>query len=163
MDFSTGSFNPVSSNFEINGSPRNVNVDAERWGFEGEIAYDTGAWFAGAGLTIPRGQSLDGGGLGSIPQDRLVFTGGFRPLQDVEIGARATLLRGQHDVPGGSETTPGAAVFDLFANYAPESGPLDGAVFAAGIDNITNREYRIHPNGLNQTGIAFKASASFRF
>src|SRR5690625_3962298 len=122
MDFSTGSFNPVTGNFEVNGSTRNVNVDAELWGVEGEIAYDTGAWFAGAGLTIPRGQSLDGGGLGSIPQDRLVFTGGFRPLQDVEIGARATLLRGQHDVPEGSETIPGAAVFDLFANYAPDSG-----------------------------------------
>lgn len=163
MDFSTGRFNPITGNFEINGSTRNVNIDAELWGLEGEVAYDSGAWFAGAGLTVPRGRSREGGSLGSIPQDRLVFTGGFRPLQNVEVGGRATLLRGQNHVPEESETTPGAAVFDLFASYAPDSGPAEGAVFAVGIDNVTNREYRVHPNGLNQTGIAFKASASLRF
>ena len=163
IDFSTGSFNPATGQFEVSGSTRNVNVDAELWGFEAEVDYNTGDWFAGVGLTIPRGRNLDGGGLGSIPQDRPVFTARFRPWPGVEIGGRATFLDGQDDVPEGSQTTSGAAVFDLFAVYAPDSGGWDGAVFAVGIDNITDRAYRIHPNGLNQPGIAFKASASFEF
>jgi hemoglobin/transferrin/lactoferrin receptor protein len=108
IDFSTGSFNPVTGNFEVNGSTRSVNVDAVLWGVEAEVDYDTGDWFAGAGLTIPRGRNVDGGALGSIPQDRLVLTAGFRPLPDVEIGGRATLLDGQDDAPPEGVNTPGA-------------------------------------------------------
>ena len=33
---------------------------------EAEVDYDAGDWFASAGLTIPRGRNVDGGGLGSI-------------------------------------------------------------------------------------------------
>lgn len=163
IDFSTGSFNPVTGNFDVDGSTQNVNVDALLWGFEAQVDYDAGKWFVGAGLTIPRGLNRDGGPLGSIPQDRLVVTGGIRPFRDVEIGARATLLDGQDDVPAGTLPAPGAAVFDLFATYAPSAGRLEGAVFAFGIDNVTDRQYRIYPNGLNQAGIAVKASAAVRF
>lgn len=165
IDFSTGRFNPFTRNFEVNGSTTTRNVDAKLYGFEAEVAYDGPLWFASVGLTIPRGEADNGDGLGSIPQDRLVITGGYRPFRDVEIGARATLAAGinEDDVPEDGATTPGYAVFDLFANWQPSSGPLEGAVFAAGIDNLTDRTYRIHPNGLNSAGIAVKASASFPF
>ena len=73
------------------------------------------------------------------------------------------MLNGQDDVPQGTLPVGGATVFDLFALYTPSSGSLEGASFAFGIDNVLDREYRIYPNGLNQTGIAVKASAAMEF
>lgn len=163
IDFSTGRFNPATGRFEVDGTTRSANVDADLWGFEGEVSYDAGAWFAGAGLTIPRGRNRSGGALGSIPQDRLVVTAGLRPVADVELGGRATFADGQDDVPAGSLETPGYSVFDAFVNWIPSSGPFEGATFAAGVDNLTDREVRIHPNGLNQPGLTFKLSAAFDF
>lgn len=163
IDFSTGAFNPVTGNFEVNGSTQNVNVDALLWGWEAEARYDADAWFAGAGLTIPRGVNRDGGDLGSIPQVRLVLTGGMRPTPETEVGLRATLADGQDDVPAGGQTTPGYTVLDVFASWSPDAGPLAGTTLTAGIDNITDQQFRIHPNGLNQPGIAFKLSAAVDF
>ncbi|MEL6480885.1 MAG: hypothetical protein AAFQ75_05500, partial [Pseudomonadota bacterium] len=65
--------------------------------------------------------------------------------------------------PEESITTPGYAVFDVFANWQPTQGPLAGAVFSAGIDNITDRRFRVHPNGLNSPGLAVKLAATVRF
>ena len=115
------------------------------------------------GQHVPHTEADNRWMFGSIPQDRIVVTGGFRPWRDVEIGARATMLNGQDDVPQGTLPVGGATVFDLFALYTPSSGSLEGATFAFGIDNVLDREYRIYPNGLNQTGIAVKASAAMEF
>ncbi|MEM6546271.1 MAG: TonB-dependent receptor [Pseudomonadota bacterium] len=166
IDESTATFNPITGQLEIGGTTTNRNVDAKLFGFEGQIAYDSDSWFASAGLTIPRGEIRDGGGeLGSIPQDRLVLTGGIRPIQDVELGLRGTFARGinEEDVPEDVITTPGFAVFDAFANWQPSEGPLAGSIFSFGIDNITDRKYRIHPNGLNNPGLAVKLAATFKF
>ncbi|MEM7178597.1 MAG: TonB-dependent hemoglobin/transferrin/lactoferrin family receptor [Pseudomonadota bacterium] len=166
IDFSTAQFNPFTRQLEVSGSTTNVNVDAELYGFESEIAYDAVDWFTSAGLTLPRGHGINGSGeLASIPQDRLVVVGGIRPLDDVEVGVRGTFTRGiqPDDVPPGTLTAAGFAVFDLFASWQPSSGPLEGAVFSAGIDNFTDREYRVYPNGLNNPGIAGKVAATFKF
>jgi len=163
-DFSSiPTFDFTTNTLTFLGTTTNRNVDAKLWGFEAELDYDANDWFFGAGLTMPRGTDGNGGNLGSIPQDRLVFTGGIRPFEGAEFGARATLLKGQDDVPTGGLTTDGTALFDLFASYSPESGPLDGASFRVGIDNVTDRTYQLSGNGLNQPGRAFKASASFEF
>lgn len=162
IDFST--FNPITNT--VNGSTTSRNVDAELYGLEAQASYDADRWFAGASLSIPRGEGRNGAGeMGSIPQDRLVLTAGLRPTPELEIGARGTFLRklSADDLPDGTEPVAGAGVFDLFANYAPVSGPLEGAVFAAGIDNIFDKNYRVHPNGLNNPGISFKLAASVRF
>ncbi|MEO0624787.1 MAG: TonB-dependent receptor [Pseudomonadota bacterium] len=163
IDDRTATFNPFTRQLELSGSTENRNVDATLWGFEAEVTYDTGPWFAGVGLTIPRGLNRAGGDLGSIPQDRVVLTGGIRPLDDVELGARATLADGQDDVPEGALGTPGFAVFDLYATWQPQTGLLEGGRFALGIDNLTDRRFRIHPNGLNQPGLAVKLTASWDF
>lgn len=117
-------------------------------------------------MTLPRGHGINGSGeLASIPQDRLVVAGGIRPLDDVEVGLRGTFTRGiqPEDVPAGTLTASGYAVFDLFASWQPSSGPLEGAIFSAGIDNFTDREYRVYPNGLNNPGIAGKVAATIKF
>ncbi|MEM6488420.1 MAG: TonB-dependent receptor [Pseudomonadota bacterium] len=165
-DPATIAFDPFTNTTSISGTTTNVNVDALLFGFEGEVEYDAGLWFASAGVTIPRGRQRDGAGeLSSIPQDRLVLVGGFRPIPDIEIGVRGTFTRGieEDDVPVDAITTPGFAVFDLFANWQPSQGPLAGAIFAAGVDNITDRRYRVHPNGLANTGLAVKVSATLTF
>ena len=165
IDFSTGAFNPMTQQLEVGGTTSSRNVDAELYGFEAQASYDSADWFAGVGLTIPRGEGEDGTELASIPQDRLVVTGGWRPVPDVEIGARGTFAAGINadDVPEDALTTPGFAVFDIFANWAPSAGPLAGAVFSAGIDNVTDRDYRIHPSGLPSPGLAVKLAARIRF
>jgi hemoglobin/transferrin/lactoferrin receptor protein len=165
IDFSTGAFNPMTGQLEVGGTTTSRNVDAELYGFEASVSYESPEWFAGVGLTIPRGEGEDGAELASIPQDRLVVTGGWRPVPDVEIGARGTFAAGidADDVPEGALTTSGFAVFDVFANWAPAAGPLEGAVFSAGIDNLTDRDYRVHPSGLDSPGLTVKLAASIRF
>ena len=163
IDFSTGAFNPISGLLEVNGSTTVSNVDAVLWGFEAEARYDDRRWYAGLGLSIPRGRAQDGGALGSIPQDKLFLTAGYRPVPEVELGARATFRDGQDDIPAEGSETDGSAVLDLFIQWTPDRGPLEGARFLAGVDNVLDATYRLHPNGLNQTGRAFKIAASVAF
>ncbi|MEM6664228.1 MAG: TonB-dependent hemoglobin/transferrin/lactoferrin family receptor [Pseudomonadota bacterium] len=155
---------PFAPNF-ISGSSTNRNVDATLWGVEAEVSYDNPDFFLGSTLTIPRGKQNGGGNLGSIPQDRLTFTGGVKPLDGLEVGGRVTLLSAQNDVvfAVGQQRTPGTALFDLFLTYDPDSGPLEGTFFAAGIDNVTDRKYRLVGNDLNQPGRTFKVSGGFEF
>ncbi|MEM7058152.1 MAG: TonB-dependent receptor [Pseudomonadota bacterium] len=149
----------------ISGSTTNRNVDATLWGLEVEMSYDNPDFFFGFGLTVPRAKQDGGGGLGSIPQDRLTFTGGVKPLDGLEVGGRATFLSAQDDVvfTQGQQTTPGTALFDLFASYSFESGPGSEFFFAAGIDNLTDRKYRLAGNDLNQPGRTFKVSGGIEF
>ncbi|TVQ53072.1 MAG: TonB-dependent receptor [Rhodobacteraceae bacterium] len=162
IDFDTATFAP-GTGLVVGGTTRTENVDARLWGFEAEAAYDAGPWFASLSGMIPRGENRSGGPLGSIPQDRLNLGLGWRPAPGVTLGARGTFARGQSRVPEGGQESDGFSVVDLFASYAPESGPLAGAVFRAGVDNLFDRDHRIHPNGLDQPGRSFKISAAFTF
>ncbi len=140
-----------------------VNVDARLWGFEAEVDYDAGDWFVGAGLGIARGQSSDGFALGSLPQDGLTLTAGFRPTQDWELGARATLAAEQDRLPAGGTAGPGYELLDLFATFAPDRGALAGSTIRIGLDNVFDESYTIYPNGLPQTGRSLQITASFTF
>lgn len=162
IDFDTATFAP-GTGLVVGRTTRTENVDARLWGFEAEAAYDAGPWFASLSGMIPRGENRSGGPLGSIPQDRLNLGLGWRPAPGVTLGARGTFARGQSRVPEGGRESDGFSVVDLFASYAPESGPLAGAVFRAGVDNLFDRDHRIHPNGLDQPGRSFKISAAFTF
>ncbi|WP_201155376.1 TonB-dependent receptor domain-containing protein [Rhodobaculum claviforme] len=148
------------------GTTATANVDARLWGLEAGLDYDAVRWFAGASLTLPRGRGRAGAGpLGSVPQDRLVLAGGWRPAEGVEMGARATLLaaRRARDLPAGGAPTDGAQVLDIFASWQPVSGPLAGGTLVAGIDNLFDAEYRVHPSGLNSPGRTLKVTAAWRF
>lgn len=155
VDFATIEFDPFSGQSFVGGTTTNRNVDAKLWGFEGEIEYDAQDWFAGAGVTIPRGEGDDGEVLDSIPQDRLTITGGFRPIPEIEVGLRGTFRDGRDAV----QSTGGSSVFDTYVSYEP----IDGLRLQAGVDNIGDRTYRIHNNGLNQPGRTFKISGSIQF
>ncbi|GFE51932.1 TonB-dependent receptor [Roseobacter cerasinus] len=147
----------------IFGTTTQRNVDAELYGIEAELDYDAGTWFGGLGLSIPRGKQSNGDALGSIPQERLVATLGYRPMSEVEVGLRATFASGQADVP--DTASPGEAyrVLDVFGSWAPDNGPLEGAVLRAGIDNLLDEQYTIFPNDLAQPGRTLRLSVSYRF
>lgn len=161
MDFSRAV--PGPGGLIVGGSTTSENVDARLWGFEATADYDAGPWYAGLILTIPRGEEQGGGALGSIPQDRLTISGGFRPAFNWDLGARATFAARQDDVP--EETEPGEAWtrVDLYAAWQPQLASLQGTVFRAGIDNLFDETYAIYPNGLNQPGRSFKLSAAVTF
>ncbi|MEL7131938.1 MAG: TonB-dependent hemoglobin/transferrin/lactoferrin family receptor [Pseudomonadota bacterium] len=140
------------------------NVDAELYGFEAEIDYDAGNWFGGLDITLPGGNAKDEGDeLGSIPQPRLTASLGYRPAPDWTVGARVTFAGDQNDVPEGSVTGESYTVVDLFGSWAPSRGPLENAVFRAGIDNVFDEQYTIFPNELPQPGRSLKVSATFEF
>ena len=155
IDEDTFTFDPVTGQSFLSGTTRTRNVDAKLWGFEAEASYDAQAWFLGAGLTLPRGEGDDGEVLGSLPQDRLTLKGGFRPVDQVEVGARGVFRAGRD----GGEDTPGSSVFDVYASYEP----MDNLRLQIGVDNVLDREYRIHPNALNQPGRTFKISGAIKF
>lgn len=162
VDFSTGRFVP-GVGLVVDGTTRTENVDAELWGFEAEARYDRADWWLAAAAAIPRGRETSGEALGNIPQDRLTLSGGWRPADRAEVGARVTFAAGQDDVPSTGAPTSGYTTLDLFASWRPESGPLAGATFRAGVDNVFDREFSIHPNALNQPGRSFKVSAVVPF
>ena len=166
IDFSTTAFNPVTGRLEVGGTTTTRNVDARLYGLEASADYDAGSWFGRASLTIPRGDGRGGAGeLGSIPQDRLVVTGGLRPAPGWELGARATFLRDMDDsdLPEAASPTDGAQILDIFANWQPQDGVLQGTVISAGIDNVFDETYRVHPNGLNNPGLTAKVAIGKTF
>jgi len=136
-----------------------TNVDAELWGFEAEVDYDAERWFAGAGLSIARGEGADGDWLWSLPEDRLTLEAGYRPNDDWSVGARATFAA----EPIADDTFDGYQTLDLFASFAPEDGVFAGSTIRFGIDNVFDEDYVIYPNGLSQTGRSFELTATFTF
>ena len=166
IDESTTAFNPLTGRLEVSGSTTSRNIDARLYGLELSADYDAGSWFGRASLSVPRGEGRNGGDeLGSIPQDRLVLTGGLRPAPGWELGARATFLRelDAGDLPDETQPVAGAEIFDIFANWQPQRGVWAGTVISAGVDNVLDETYRIHPNGLNNPGVTAKFSISRRF
>jgi hemoglobin/transferrin/lactoferrin receptor protein len=81
------------------------------------------------------------------------------------LGARATFLRelDAGDLPAGTQPVDGAEIFDVFANWQPQRGVLEGTVISAGVDNVFDENYRVHPNGLNNPGVTAKLAISRRF
>ncbi|MEO1680762.1 MAG: TonB-dependent hemoglobin/transferrin/lactoferrin family receptor [Pseudomonadota bacterium] len=163
VDFTTLRPGAAPGTFVVDGTTRQRNVDARLWGFEAEMDYDAQRWFAGGGITVPRGETTDGDPLGSIPQDRLTAEFGLRPAPAWEIGTRGVFAAERNDIPEGGFPADAYTVFDVFASYIPTTGPLAGAEFRAGIDNLFDENYIIFPNGLSQAGQTFKFSVAATF
>lgn len=145
------------------GTTTQRNVDAELYGLEAELEYDAGRWYGGLGITLPEGEQTNGDPLGSIPQHRLVATVGYRPTEDIAFGVRATFADDQDDVPEMAVPGDSFTVVDLFGSWSPSRGPLEGAVFRAGIDNVFDEQYTVFPNELPQPGRTLRVSATFTF
>ena len=153
---------PFNQRF-FNANTITENADARLWGLEAELDYDAQRWYIRSGLSINRGERDDGGNLGSIPQDRLTATIGFRPSADWDLGARATFAADQDDTP--ETVAPGEAWerLDLYAIWEPTSEALNGTKIQFGVDNAFDADYTIYPNNLPQPGRTFKITASYQF
>ncbi|MEO0362135.1 MAG: TonB-dependent receptor, partial [Pseudomonadota bacterium] len=126
-----------------------------------EARYDAGLWWASLAGSLPRGENRETGAtLGSLPQDRLTVGLGLRPVVGVEVGGRATFAASRSS--GGVDTDAYETV-DVFASYSPESGPLAGVTLRAGVDNLFDETFNLHPNALNQPGRTFKFAGSIKF
>ncbi|MEM6934323.1 MAG: TonB-dependent hemoglobin/transferrin/lactoferrin family receptor, partial [Pseudomonadota bacterium] len=162
----------VGPDFPAFGPPVQItqarNTDATLWGLELELSYDAGSWFADLGLQIPRGEDDNGDGLGSIPQDILTATFGFRPTNELELGIDLLFAAEKDDTaPEGSppEEAPADSytVVDLFGSYAPSGGVLSSASIRFGVDNVFDEEYVAYPSEVPMPGRSFRASITYDF
>ncbi|HEX7045967.1 MAG TPA: TonB-dependent hemoglobin/transferrin/lactoferrin family receptor [Gammaproteobacteria bacterium] len=157
------SFDPSTGNLVFPGTTTNTNTDADLHGFETELRYDAGSWYAEIGASLVDGERRESGeGLGSLQQDRAYLESGLH-FNHATIGARVIGAAARDDVPEGSLVTPGYGVVDIFASYTPASGFLDGFELRASVNNVLDREYRVHPSGVNQPGRSVRLSIARTF
>lgn len=143
------------------GTTSQRNVDAKLYGFEAKVGYDRGDLFWNAGLTIVRGKDKTADEfLGSLPQDRLTATLGYRPNADWTLGTRATFAASQNRVPPTGAASDSYTLVDVFATYAPDDRPLE---VQFGVDNVFDEDYTVYPNALAQPGRNFKLTMSYTF
>ncbi|MEM1301793.1 MAG: TonB-dependent hemoglobin/transferrin/lactoferrin family receptor [Pseudomonadota bacterium] len=158
-------FTPVLIN---GGTSQSVNTDAELWGVEAQMNYDAGTWFAAAGLSIPSGRDDNDEGLGSIQQDMLSATLGFRPNASFEYGFDVLFAAEKDDTPIDRDTgqpieTDSFTVVDFFGSYRPQNGALAGSTIRFGVDNAFDEEYFVFPTLARQAGRSYKLSVSYEF
>ncbi len=116
-------------------------------GYEVEAAYEADRHFARLALSDVYGEDKATGLTPtSIPQRSLSMTLGRRwREQGLQIGWRGLFTDGIEY--SATDQYGGYAVHDLFAEWQPQSGPLEGIAVQFGIDNIADRTYR---NSLSQ-------------
>jgi hypothetical protein len=56
-----------------------------------------------------------------------------------------------------------ALIVDVFANWQLQSGLLRDTVISAGIDNVFDETYRVHPSGLDNPDVTAEVSLSRSF
>lgn len=128
---------------------RNV-TSARIEGLELEGQYESGAWFAGLGASLIRGENRNTGEpLSLIPADKLSVSGGRRFLDaGITAGARLLLVQEQGRKPRDEATglrpgaTPAYALTDLFLTYAPPDGALAGWRLDVGVQNLFDVKHR---------------------
>jgi len=86
--------------------------------------------------------------------------------EDLEDGNGDDIMGSQDEVSNGMvklgvEPAPFHRVemaVDLFVNYLPDSGPLAGFEFRLAVDNVFDKDHRIHPNAIEQPGTSVRVS-----
>ncbi len=156
-------FTPPAGPAIFFGTTESINVDAEISGFEAEFHYKTETLSLSlTGFTIDGEERETDIGLGSIPQDSATFSvNKFIPSWDLSVGGRATIASSQRDVPVDSVQTDGYETVDIYASWAPQR--LDGFSLTAGIDNLFDRSFSVHPTVIEQPGRSFRVTLSKRF
>lgn len=158
-------FDPFTRTLVFPGTTTNLNIDATLRGFEASAKYDAGTFFTEASLSLlesDRKGSDDT--LASAEPDRINLRLGARLFdRQLTLGAELTAADDRRDVPEGALTTPGYGKTDLFASWLPRSGPLRGFAVQAGVDNVFDKSFRVHPNAINQPGRTFKFTLTREF
>ncbi|NGX16357.1 TonB-dependent receptor [Wenzhouxiangella sp. XN24] len=146
-------FNPITQTLEFPGITTNSNVDAELKGFEATVRLQGRVGWVQAALTAIEGEGADGEDLGSVQPDRVALAAGVHLLSDqLSVGGELIASSDRRDVPEGALATPGYGKTDVFLNWLPDRGLLSGFELRLALDNVFDKDYRIHPNGIDQPG-----------
>lgn len=136
-------------------------------GIEIEAGYQSDHFFGRAAYTYVDGEDEETGDrLQSIPAENLVLTAGTRfSEQGIELGWQGTFV---DDISypatgGGADDFGGYAVHDVYAEWSPQSGPLEGFGLRAGVDNVFDRDYRNSLAGDDEPGRNFKVALTRGF
>ena len=135
----------------------NVDVD----GYEAQTTWDAPRAFAGAGVSRIRGTNEStGGGVNSIPADKLTATaGGKVPEYDLIYGVRGEFARPQRRVGSDGTPTAGYNIYGLFASWQPDL--LRGLRIDGGVDNLFDKSYRRHASSVYSEGRDFYGAVSY--
>lgn len=159
-------FDPVTRTLTLPGITTNFNIDAEIEGFEldARLSSDIGYLQASLATLDSRRKGMPGGNLASIQPDRVTLGAGLHLLgREVTLGAELVAAADRRDVPDGALETPGFGKTDVFVNYLPQDGPLAGFELRLAVDNVFGKDYRIHPNAIEQPGRSVRVSIAKDF
>ncbi|WP_265517978.1 TonB-dependent hemoglobin/transferrin/lactoferrin family receptor [Nitratireductor luteus] len=173
--------NPAVSGFGFTNAPGYMNIaNAEIYGAEVELAYDSDYVFAQAGYAYTVGKDKDTGDhLTSVAPHELSLTlGGKLPQHDLRFGWRARFAAAPQDSCRRSESIVVCAgdssqgstrfaeafnVHDLFLTWKPGEGQFAGWVAQFGVDNVFNQQYKEFLHNEPAKGRTFKVSLSKQF
>lgn len=154
-------FNPITQVLEFPGVTTNSNVDADLKGFEATARLEGRVGWAQAALTAIDGEGVDGQDLASVQPDRVALgVGAYLLHGQLSVGAELIASSDRRDVPEGALATPGYGKTDVFLNWLPDHGLLSGFELRLALDNIFDKNYRIHPNGINQPGRSIRLTVA---
>jgi len=158
------SFDPISGQLVFPGLTTNRNVDAEIRGAEFGARLSGGGGYLDAALTTIDAEGAGGEDLASTQADRAVLEAGvYLAGGEVTLGARLVAAADRRDVPDGALATPGYGKTDVFVEYFPRGGPLGGFEFRLAVDNLFDKDFRIHPNGIDEPGRGVRISVARDF
>ena len=159
-------FDPVTRTLVFPGITTNFNVDAQIRGFELDARLSSNIGYLQASLATldSRRKGSPGGNLASLQPDRATLGAGLYLLgRELTVGAELVAASDRRDVPDGALETAGFGKTDVFANYLPQHGPLAGFEFRLAIDNVFDKDHRIHPNAIEQPGRSVRISIAKDF
>ena len=162
---------PLTGLTILHGSTINVSLDARLRGCEGAVLYDRPRLRVRASGSLLGTEDLETGeALGRAPANAVHLMASTRiPSLDLEIGGRASVAGSRIRDLAASRAAdadpdaPGYAVFDLFARFTPEDGPLAGVDWTLALNNLTDRYYAIFPAVVPQPGRSLRIAAAYRF
>lgn len=123
------------------GTPLYRNIDAAKiYGLEVEAAYQSDAIFARAAYSDVRGEDqATGETLSSIPARSLNLTvGGIAQDLYLKYGWQGNFV---DDINYGATEFAGYAVHDLFVDYTPQQGALQGFEVGFRVNNVLDTQY----------------------
>ena len=159
-------FDPRTQTVVFPGITTNFNVDAEIRGFEFDARLSSALGYLQASLAAldSRRKDSSSGSLASLQPDRATLGAGLHLFgRELTVGAELVAAADRRDVPDRALATAGFGKTDVFVNYLPQDGPLAGFEFRLAVDNLFDKDHRIHPNAIEQPGRSVRISIAKDF